>query len=178
MGKNRTIKVILICLLVVTILGMNSMAVAKPNPPGRKFYFIATEGVIDPETNYHHFVDTWTGNGLEQRIITFEWYISHKGNIVSASSKGIKFGGVKADFMVHSIDNEIFLSINIYRGEASETILWQVTNGKDSTNDRFASVVMSIETGELSEAITLFEGDLLTLRLPYSSSYNCRMWLM
>ena len=178
MKKNRRVTVFFVSLLAIFILSMSSIAIARPKNPVRKFYFIATEGVTDPETNYHHFIDTWTGQGLEQRIITFEWYMSHKGNVVSASSQGLKFGGVKAEFMVYSIDNDIFLYMNIHKGNTYETILWQVTNGKDSANDRFASVVMSIETGELSEAITLYEGNVVSLDLPYSSSYSCRMWLM
>lgn len=180
MRKNRKKIVFFIGLLAVFILSMNSVANAKPNPD-RKFYFIATEGVTDPEINYHHFIDTWTGQGLEQRTITLEWYISHKGTIISASSQDLRFGGVRAEFKVYSIENDIFLHMCVYKtssGKISETILWQVTNGIASTNDRFASVVMSIESGELSEAIVLYIGDELVIDLPYSSSYSCRMWLM
>ena len=180
MEKNRTVKVILISLLVVTIIGMSSTANAKGNG---KYYFIATDGITDPEINYHHFVDSWTGQGLEERIVTFEFYASYKDNIIPTSSQNWKVGGVKAEFKVYDIDNDIFLYIHIYKGgssspKISETILWQVINGKDSTNDRVTSVVMSIDSGRLSKTISLNIGGEVTISLPFSYTYSCRMWLM
>jgi hypothetical protein len=180
MNKNRFVKLILISLLVVIIIGMSSTVNAQGN---KKQYFIVTDGVIDPESDYHHYIDTWTGQGLEERIITFEFYAIYKDTIVQSRSEGWKVGGVKAEFKVYDIDNDIFLYIHIYTGghskpKLSETVLWQVINGKDSTHDRVTSVLMSIESGKLSKTISLNIGGEDTISLPFSYTYSCRMWLM
>jgi hypothetical protein len=165
------------------MLGINSTVNARGNSGNKKYYFIATDGETNAGINHHHYVDTWTGEGLEQRIITLEWYAIYRGGIASLASQGWKVNGVKANFKVYSIENDMFLEMCIYKGgfsspKMSETILWQVVNGKDSTNDRATSVFMSIETGEVSEAIYLYSGEEATIGLPFSYSYSCRMWLM
>lgn len=180
MKKNRPVKVILISFLVVAIIGISSTANANGNG---KYYFIATDGITDPEIDYHHYIDTWTGQGLEERIITFEFYASYKNDIIPTSSEGWKVGGVKAEFKVYDVDNDIFLHMRIYKGgysspKLSETVLWQIINGKDSTSDRITSVLMSIESGKISKTVSLNIGGEDTISLPFSYVYSCRMWLM
>ena len=182
MQKNRLVKILLIAFLAIIMLGMNSTVNARGNIGNNKQYFIATDGEINAGIDSHNFIDTWAG-GLLERYVTFEWYAIYKGGIVSIASQGWKIGGVKAEFKVYDSGNDIFLYMRIYKGSASspkisETIVWQVINGKDSTHDIISSFLISIDSGKQSQTISLSIGGEDTIGLPFSSSYSCRMWLL
>ena len=178
MKKNSRLVVFSISLLVIILLSMSSVVQAKQN---KKYSFLATDGDINPENDYHHYIDYWSGNGLEERIVTLEWYTYSEGDIVTVESQGWNIRGIKANFKVYENGNDIFLYMKIYKSASSkmsETILWQVINGSDSTNDRITSVLMSIETERVSNVITLYAGQEETVIIPFSYTYSCRMWLM
>lgn len=179
MKKEKSVTVILISVILVVILSINPIVNAAKN---KGDYWIVTDGDTNPELTHKSYTDLWTGQEIEERNVLFEWYIYYNNNIVSVASQGWKVGGVKAECTVYSSGKDLYLYIRPYKGglsssKVSETFVWKVVDGKDSTNNQFNFVFTSIDTGRMSKTVTLNIGEERIVGLPCSSSYSCRMWL-
>ena len=152
---------------------------------GKRYYWLVTDGVVDPQSVSVEVIDIWTGLGLEQRIANFKWYVESSGprGSTPTSSYDISLGGTKAKLSMTGIDNDWLLQIQIYRGGAKnptagpEEYNWMIINGKDAYRDSINVVFTDIVTGKTAKVITLYQNDEVTVGIPHCAEFTCRMWL-
>jgi hypothetical protein len=152
---------------------------------GKRYYWLVTDGDIDPQSVSIEVIDIWTGLGLEQRIANFQWYVELSGSRGSTpiSSYDISLGGTKAKLSMSDVDNDWLLQIRIYRGgeknptTGPEEYNWRIINGKDSYRDSINVVFTDTATGKTSKAISLYQNDEIIVGIPHCAEFTCRMWL-
>ena len=176
------IKIALTTVLILALFVFGSFTVGAA---GKKSYWLVTDGNIDPSSDLVEYVTIWSGTGLETRTAEFQWYVdsgSYGG--VPLSNTGGKLGGVKALVTLIGIENDLQLTIKIYKGGESkpsigpEVYIWTIVNGKDSPNDRISLVFTDKASGKISKVITLYENDEQGIGIPNGSDFECRIWLM
>jgi hypothetical protein len=151
----------------------------------RSFYWLVTDGVIDPLSDFVEYYSTWTGNGLEERNAQFKWYVdsgTSRGGAIPDVDKLIS--GTKVTLSMTSSGNDLILTIVIMKGAdknpsgGPEIYKWTVINGKDSTNDCISIVFTNLDSGKLLPVISLYENDIAEINIPKVSTFSCRMWLI
>jgi hypothetical protein len=178
--KKKSIVIMLFILFFMTIFSASSTVNA-----GKAYYWLATDGDIDPQSVFVEYSDLWTGQDLEQRIAQFKWYVDRsvsRGGSISDSSPTV--GGTKAELSMSGSGNDWQLNIQIYRGGAKkptagpEIYQWNIINGMDSHHDCINVVFTNTITGKTSKSITLYNNDVEIVGLPHISEFTCRMWLI
>ena len=180
--NKEPIKVAKVYLVVVVIFITTSLAVCAG---GNNKYWLAIDGDTDPDSVSTEYIDTWSGLGLEQRIVQFQWYtgISGTEERVPIADYGRAMGGTKALLSMGGSENDWYLIIQIYRGglnkpsASSEILKWTIVNGKNSYRDSINVVFTDPVTGRTSKAITLYDTDVVSIGIPHCAEFNCRMWI-
>lgn len=180
MIKRKSFDIILASFVLVTILGASFTVSA-----GRRYYWLVTDGDTDPQSVSVEVIDIWTGQGLEQRIARFQWYVDMSGTIggVPIGDYGRTIGGTKALLSMTGSGNDWHLHIQIYRGGANNPIAgpeeynWKIINGKDSYRDSINVVFTDTATGKTAKVVTLYHNDVVIVGIPHSAEFTCRMWL-
>ncbi len=180
MIKRKSFYIVLLSFVIINILGASFTVSA-----GRSYYWLVADGEIDPQSVSIEVIDVWTGLGLEQRIVKFQWYVEVSGPIGSApiGDYGLAIGGTKAKLSMTDSGNDWHLQIQIYRGGANNPIAgpeeynWKIINGKDSYRDSINVVFTDTATGKTAKVVTLYHNDVVVVGIPRSAEFTCRMWL-
>ena len=62
MRKEKSVAIILICLILVIIFSISTTVNVAKN---KRYHRIATKGEINPKVTHKLYTNTWTGQGLE-----------------------------------------------------------------------------------------------------------------
>ena len=177
MKKNKFAALVLLMLMLV-------ISTAPMVCAGKSFYWLVTDGVIDSQIVFVEHSDYWTGEGLEEQIAQFQWYVD-RGTSRGGSLIGLDkpVSGTKATLSMISSGNDLQLTIELIKGRIKnpsagpETYKWIIFNGKDSTNDCINVVFTNLDNGKILTPLSLYENDIAYISLPNVLKFECRMWL-
>ena len=177
--KKRKILVIVFLFLFV-LISQGPVVYA-----GKAFYWLVTDGAIDVQSDFVEHSTMWTGSGLEERYAEFKWYFdkgTSRGGALPDPDKLVS--GTQASLSATSSGNDLILTIVIIKGTEKnpsggpETYKWTIVNGKDSANNCLSVLFTNENSGKTLPAITLYENDMASIKIPRVSTFSCRMCLI
>lgn len=179
MRKEKIVGILLVWLMLLILISTSPMVSA-----GKSFYWIVTDGVIDPQSDFVEHFDTWSGVGLEEQAAHFQWYVDRatsRGGSLTGLDKPV--GGTKAILSMTGSGNDLQLNIQIYKGGAKnpsagpEIYEWTIIDGKDSSNNCINVVFTNLITGKTIKSISLYENDIVNIGIPKVLIFECTMQL-
>ena len=180
MGRRKFVIIVLVMLMLFILLSATPIVSA-----GKAFYWIVTDGEIDPLSDSAEYTDAWTGDDPQERVAEFQWYVDRdisRGGSPTGQDKPV--GGTKATLSMTSSGNDLQLIIEIYKGGAKkpsagpETYQWTIIDGMDSANDCINVIFTNSITGKLISEVSLYENDIVNIGIPNVLIFECTMSLV
>jgi hypothetical protein len=178
MRKEKFVYIIL--LLLMLLISTSPVVFA-----GKSFYWLVTDGDIDPQFYIYNYQDQYVGEGLYERIAQFQWYVD-RGISRSGTLTGLDkpISGTKATFSMSSLGNDLVLNVQIYRGKVSdpsagpEIYKWTIADGKSSSYTCISVGFTNLINGQPLSVVSLYENDIAYIGLPNLLKFECRMQLI
>jgi len=179
MRKEKTVGIIFVFLMLLSAICISPSVFA-----GKAFYWLVTDGIIDSQSDFIEYYDQWTLSGVEDQIADFQWYVD-KGTTRSGTLTGLDkpVHGTKATLSLIALGNDLQLSLQIIKGNfkkpsaGPEIYQWTIIDGKNSEYDCINIDFVDLDSSEVLASFSLYEGDVVNIRLPSVIRFECIMQL-